>query len=316
MKRMADVYGEEEEVVTTTREEKEKEEEAEAEVETSDGRVWNIEGYPVFDENNKLIGAVEVTNEITQLRLAQRNLKISEKQYRKAYNRSRFYKDLFAHDINNIFQSILSSIELIALYYEKDNNNDLINPLIDIIKEQLDRGRNLASNVRKLSEIDETKIVLSKKDIVKVLKRSKRMIIDAFPQKDIQILMNSKFETLFILADDLLNELIENILNNSVHHNINSKIEIQIDISKKIEEGKNFVKIEIIDNGVGIPDEIKMKVFTRGDLEIKNISGSGLGLKLVKKLVDIYKGKIWIEDKIKGDYSNGSKFILLFPEAI
>jgi len=33
------------------------------------------------------------------------------------------------------------------------------------------------------------------------------------------------------------------------------------------------------------------------------MSGSGLGLKLVKKLVDIYNGEIWIEDKIKGDHS-------------
>ncbi|MHA1107446.1 MAG: ATP-binding protein [Promethearchaeota archaeon] len=54
----------------------------------------------------------------------------------------------------------------------------------------------------------------------------------------------------------------------------------------------------------------------RGDFETENMSGSGLGLKLVKKLVDIYNGEIWIEDKIKGDHSFGCNCILLFPEAI
>ena len=53
--------------------------ETEAEVKTIDGRVWYIKAYPVFDEYNKLIGAVEVTNEITQLRLTQIDLKESEK---------------------------------------------------------------------------------------------------------------------------------------------------------------------------------------------------------------------------------------------
>ncbi|MHA1670218.1 MAG: ATP-binding protein [Promethearchaeota archaeon] len=289
---------------------------AEAEITTPDGRVWNIKGYPVIDENNKLIGAVEVTNEITQLRLTQKHLKISEKRYRDAYNRSRFYKDLFAHDISNILQNILSSTELLALNSEKGLNKDCDKSLIDIIKQQVKRGITLTSNIHKLSDLEGSEIVLDKIDIIKILKKSERLIVDAFPQKKIQINLNSEYNTLNILANDLVNEVFENIMNNSVHHNINSIVEIEINVSKEIKESKKFIRLEIIDNGVGIPDAIKQKVFIRGDLEIENLSGSGLGLKLVKKLVGIYNGKIWIEDKIKGDHSFGCKCILLFPEAI
>ena len=41
----------------------------------------------------------------------------------------------------------------------------------------------------------------------------------------------------------------------------------------------------------------------------------GIGLSLVKKIVEIFNGMIWVEDKVKGDYSRGSKFILLLPKA-
>ena len=40
----------------------------------------------------------------------------------------------------------------------------------------------------------------------------------------------------------------------------------------------------------------------------------GIGLSLVSKIMEIFKGKIWVEDKIKGDYSQGSKLIVLLPD--
>ena len=40
----------------------------------------------------------------------------------------------------------------------------------------------------------------------------------------------------------------------------------------------------------------------------------GIGLSLVKTIIDSYEGKIWVEDKVKGDYTKGSNFILLIPE--
>ena len=40
----------------------------------------------------------------------------------------------------------------------------------------------------------------------------------------------------------------------------------------------------------------------------------GIGLSLVKKILENFEGKIWVEDKIKGDYDEGSKFVVLLPE--
>ena len=46
------------------------------------------------------------------------------------------------------------------------------------------------------------------------------------------------------------------------------------------------------------------------------VKGMGLGLLLVKRILDNYNGEIWVEDKIKGDYTKGTNFIILIPEVV
>ncbi len=51
-------------------------------------------------------------------------------------------------------------------------------------------------------------------------------------------------------------------------------------------------------------------------MEGKSVHGMGLGLSLVIKIIESYNGKIWVKDRVKGDYMKGSNFILLIPEVV
>jgi signal transduction histidine kinase len=51
-------------------------------------------------------------------------------------------------------------------------------------------------------------------------------------------------------------------------------------------------------------------------LEEKQSKGMGIGLTLVKKAIETYSGQIWVEDRIIGDYTEGSNFIIMIPEAL
>jgi len=67
------------------------------------------------------------------------------------------------------------------------------------------------------------------------------------------------------------------------------------------------------DNGPGIQDELKKKVFSRLNRGRTRAAGSGLGLYLVKTLVKDFKGSVWVEDRVTGDYSKGCRFIVQLP---
>jgi len=83
-----------------------------------------------------------------------------------------------------------------------------------------------------------------------------------------------------------------------------------------MEENYNrYIKLEVKDNGLGIEDSQKEKIFQGMQYQSRLSKGMGIGLSLVSKLIDLCGGKIFVEDRIKGDYSQGTNFILMIPEA-
>ncbi|MHA1131095.1 MAG: ATP-binding protein, partial [Candidatus Helarchaeota archaeon] len=53
----------------------------------------------------------------------------------------------------------------------------------------------------------------------------------------------------------------------------------------------------------------------RGFTKDKSVHGMRFGLSLVKKLLELHNGEVWVEDRIEGDYTQGSNFIILVPRA-
>ena len=234
----------------------------------------------------------------------------SEKKYRESYSRAELYKDLFAHDMSNILQNILSSMELLGIHSSQEDNE-----LKDIISEQVNKGKTLIYNVRRLSEIENREIQLERFDIIPIIKDSIEKLKQEFKDKYINIETDYSDSIYLVKADGLLSTLFDNILNNSVKHNYNSEIFISIEILKVEKEGSNYIKFKFIDNSIGIPDDLKEKVFKRALSEDRTLYGMGLSLSIIKKVVDGYKGDIWIEDKVPGDFSQGICLNLLIPEA-
>lgn len=270
-------------------------------------RIWiSFESSILELEGKKVIQLIG--NDVTQ------RIK-SQEELMKASESSRFYQDLFTHDMKNILQGISSSVELYSLYKDNPEKADEIDEILTIIKDQTERGSNLIKNVLKLSKVEESKIPIERTEIMNYLNESIEFLRNSFPNKDINIEISAKEKQYHAKANDLLLDVFENILINSIKHNDNDKIEILIEISTQKRRRKKYVKIQFKDNGRGIPDNVKEKLFQRLSNKERSVSGSGLGLSLIKVIMDGYKGDISIQNRIRGDYRKGSNFILFLPAA-
>ncbi len=278
--------------------------------------IWiSLSVKPIFDLEGNVIESRSMVLDITERKRAEEALKLSESNYREAFDRANFYKDLFGHDMNNILQVVNSSAELISYQLgDSEKSNDIAN-ITEIIKKQVERGSKLVSNVRTLSELEEKKIITRKVQIKEYLNYSIEFVKKAYEERNLRISVEGIDDNYFTKANELLQDVFENVLINGIKYNENSEIDISIKASKQIVDEKDFIKIEFMDNGIGVVDDRKEVIFMSGNRELKGSKGMGLGLSLVSKILQIFKGKIWVEDKIKGDYIKGSNFIIILPGA-
>ncbi len=257
--------------------------------------------------------AIVIARDITDRKIAEKRLQESEKKYRKAYNRANFYKDLFAHDINNILHIINSSEELISYHLGDSEKSKVIEDIGKIIKRQTERGTKLVANVHTLSKLEE-EVHIKQTEACNLLRNAIEFVKKTYNDKNIDIKIECEEDHILVNANELLQAVFENILLNGIIYTEKPMIQLKIKISKVIFASKACYKIEFSDNGVGVSDDRKQIIFKRGNRKLKGTKGMGLGLSLVKKILKIFNGKIWVEDKVEGDYSQGSNFVVLLPE--
>jgi signal transduction histidine kinase len=124
-----------------------------------------------------------------------------------------------------------------------------------------------------------------------------RNIVEEFEaayQYAFQIQMDLAEEVIIFSDKKMLYSIISNLISNAIKYSIeNKKIEVKMIVSKT--DGK--VIIQIKDHGIGMSDETKTHLFERfyRSESSKNISGTGLGLNIVKNYVDLLKGEIQFE---------------------
>jgi two-component sensor histidine kinase len=234
--------------------------------------------------------------------------------------------DLITHDIGNYHQVIQTSLGLVIFLLEKNKTNILspqdsqkIFSYLTTAKNALTRSQSLVDNIRRLERLygqKDLKLVLKNlpESINNAYSTVKQTLYDNNPHgKKISISMTHGHPMdINIMAEDLLDEIFINLFSNTVKYTDSSEVKIDVVIKDYFIGEAKYWMITISDYGKGIPDSMKKELFERFYYKAK---GSGLGLSIVRALVERYRGKIWVGDRVYKDYTNGTTFGMIFPAA-
>ncbi len=276
----------------------------------------------VFHDERGEMKVLSIARDINDRKLAETERKLneqktvkSERKFRLLFNQLSYYKDLFAHNINNVLQVIRTSTELLSIQLSEKESKGT-EEVINIINKQIDRGAKLMSSAFTLSELEESEISIRTLKLCDLLRDSIEHVKKVYEERNVVIKEQCDNINLEInlKANPLIQDIIDNLLINAIMYNTSPQVEIIITGSSVVIDGINYLKIEFKDNGIGIPDEKKKFVFEGGNKNSKGSGGMGLGFSIVKKILDSYQGKIWVENRVKGDFTKGTNFVLLLQE--
>jgi len=261
---------------------------------------------PLEDEKGKSLGTVIVCRDLTETKQL-----ITLKELNKL--KSDFVSTV-SHELRTPLTSIKGFIstllgdkegffgkERIQRFYqiiesEADRLSRLINDLLDVSR--IEAGRALQIN---LKELEVPPLIEKVVNIQKGYTRKhefKTSFAESLPR---------------VSADeDKFGQILTNLISNAIKYSPDGGT-IAIEAKESIEQKHNFVVISVADEGIGIPKDQIDKLFQRFERiegkETQQIKGTGIGLSLVKHLVELQKGKIGVESK----EGIGSKFSFSLP---
>jgi signal transduction histidine kinase len=274
----------------------------EIQVERADGSIVTalVSGAPVLSEDGRIAAAVVSVLDITGRKLAENALVDAKRQ-------AELYLDLMGHDINNMNQIALGYLEL-----AEDAGDDRTASKVSKALDMLNSSTELIANLRKIQRIKGGAVNLERTNLEKMLSEV-RDEHSSMPGREITIEYNEG-PGCEVMANSLLKDVFSNIVGNAVKHSTGS-LSIDIKVERLVDNDTAYYEISVEDNGPGIADEVKERVFDRLVRGHTGARGHGLGLYLVRTLVEGFRGSVRVEDRVKGDYGQGCRFIVRLPVA-
>jgi PAS domain S-box-containing protein len=297
----------------------------ETQIQCYDGKImWVQISSQIAYDNKYEVGFIEgsIIN-ITERKETEAKIKVqqellieSEKEKREVLEKALIMKDefisLISHEFKTPLNVIYSAVQLIeSVYFNKIPER--VQELMGNIKQNTFRQLRLSNNLLDITRMNSgiTKLNRRNVDIVFLSKVITQSVEPYTNQKNIKIAFKSNLSSKIISIDEEKYErIILNILSNAMKFTESGgEITVTLNENKK----SNCVQIKIADTGIGIPEDKQDIIFERFGQVDSNLSrqaeGTGIGLSLVKLLVNILEGTIKVESKL----GMGSTFIISFP---
>jgi len=289
----------------------------------SDGKYLEVETTSTLissDDNGTILNITRDISERKRIEFLKQKVRQKTLLLNKTIEYNKLRTEFFAnisHELRTPLNMILGSIQLINI---TTNDKGLINTDAKVEKYMLNIKQNcyrlvrLVDNLIDITKIDAGYLEISMQngDIVKVVEDIALSVVDYVESKGLELIFDTDIEEKYMAFDAYkIERIMLNLISNAIKFN-----EFYGKIYINIQDMHETIVISVRDTGIGVPLEKQTEIFERFIQVDKSLSrrqeGSGIGLSLVKSLVEMHGGDIYINKEI----SSGSEFIIELPVKI
>ncbi len=211
-----------------------------------------------------------------------------------------------SHDLQEPLRMITSFLSQLDKKYS-DQLDDRAKQYIDFAKEGSLRMRQIILDLLEFSRVGKTEEKLKTIDLNEVIEEVKSLLQKHIKEKKATI--TTKGLPTFTTRKLSMVQIFQNLINNAIKY---SKPDVKPVVHIEAVDKGQYYEFEVRDNGIGIEPEYHTKIFVIFQrLHPKEeYKGTGIGLAIVKKIIDQYEGKIWVKS-IPG---KGSSFFFTLPK--
>ncbi len=253
-------------------------------------KYWvSIQGQALYNKNGEIVKYFAIEENVTKKKELEQQREFLVDSLAKSNKELEDYAAIVSHDLKSPLRSIHSLIS----WMKEDNDkefNEQTTQYLSMIEGKVEKMDHLIEGILTYAKIDKVDVVSEKVNIQEVIQNIINII---HIPNHISVSITS---TLPVIDADRfrVQQLFQNIISNAVNYIDKPKGTVEVSCS---EEPKHFI-FSIKDNGPGIAKENQEKIFKIFQSLEKSERSTGLGLSIVKKIVDNYNGKIWIESEI------------------
>ena len=264
---------------------------------------WLISGAPRYNEKGQVIGSIGIHLDITE----QYELSEQKEQLLKDLESSNEGLQEYAHIVSHDLKSPLRSISALVSWLEEDFG-DKLGPAglsqLTLMQDKIASMDQLITGILRYSSIGSEK---ARFEICPTLKLVQQLKATIYWPEQIALRFNGIMPS--INADKTqLQQLFQNLLSNAIAHMDKPKGQIEIGYN----DLGDLHEFSVKDNGIGIPKAYQEKIFEIFETLESGKGSSGIGLSIVKKIVQLHGGTIWV----KSEYGAGATFYFTIKKDI
>lgn len=266
----------------------------------AEGELTTADGETLIFQTTKIPYEIPGSGESAVLAYARDVTELKEYEHRLESQRDNLelLNQVVRHDIRNDMTIVHGHAKLLEEHLEADGQGDL-----ETILEASEEAIELTETARDLSKT----MLSTEEDVEPVCLDShlREPIETARSESDNTVVtVEGDVSDVYVRGNELLEAVFRNLIQNAVVHN--DKRAPTVHVSTELDE--EIVTVAVADNGPGIPDDRKETVFGKGEKGLDS-PGTGIGLYLVRTLVEQYGGDVWVED----NDPEGSVFYVELP---